>query len=1053
MFSKIRKKLVVALGAFVVALCAVGVQLWNNNLHDNKPVISVSAQDVALNIESNNLSYGDSTFILYAVSNLGFDRDQFPISMLFWNQPQKSLNDYTLGSENYSTAPVRTVTLNDKDCLVFYSKGFAAKNIVDTVYARACVEIGGQLFYSDVKKFGVIEYVYTMRENKDLSPNQEFMMDSILQYGALAQQMFNHKVDTLANAPFYKISVKNGSLDDGFDYGRYALNQNITLVADDAPENCVFSHWVNAMVQKVGETKTLTVSVSADDTFTAVYRSLGEIPLTVADFDTMNGGKTSTSYATALSSDNGWTASSAIQFGKTASNYSFLGENEVALVLNGKKSALDWIQSPVLHGGVQKISFNYALPFSDSQFSLLVEVSDSSGVVYSQTIEKTAVTQKDVGEISITLEQPLGGELAVKISNGGLSNSSSNKDRVAIWNLSVLGAERVEGNAKLDVHFLELGNYYTGDCTFIKAGDMDILIDAGSRQSSASTIANYINQYCTDGVLEYVIATHAHQDHIAGFVGSNGDGIFDLYKVGTLIDFARTDATTQIYNSYVAKRSALIADGTKHYTALEWWNGVDGLERSILLDSGIFMTVLYQDYYEMQSSEENNYSVCLMLSQGDNHYLFTGDLESAGEQSLVQKNNLPKVQVYKAGHHGSKTSSSSALLSVIQPDIICVCCCCGSDEYSTLVNSQYPMQETVERWAQFTDQIYVTSLAVNDSSGKTVGVTSMNGNILLSSYGAEITVSCSNGNTVLKDSEWFKANRVWPSNGVNGGSGSGAESGGSGSDSVEATPASAFTYTSDGSAVTITGYVGEYADVVIPSTIDGLPVTVIGSGAFTDCHSLTSILIPNSVTSIGSCAFSFCGNLTNIVIPEGVTSIESQLFEYCYGLTSIVIPESVKNIGRDAFAYCDSLTSVTIPKGVECIGISAFSGCVGLKSIAMFNGLMSIDTYAFSGCNSLTSVVIPDSVTSIGEGAFSGCSSLVNMVIGDSVTSIGSYAFEYCTKLTSVTFENPNGWWYASSSTATSGTGIDGVALSDTKTAAQYLTDTYLYLEYYWKRS
>lgn len=68
----------------------------------------------------------------------------------------------------------------------------------------------------------------------------------------------------------------------------------------------------------------------------------------------------------------------------------------------------------------------------------------------------------------------------------------------------------------LSIHFMELGNNYTGDSIYIKAGDTDILIDAGSRADSTDTTAAYIDQYCTDGVLEYVIATHADQDHIAG---------------------------------------------------------------------------------------------------------------------------------------------------------------------------------------------------------------------------------------------------------------------------------------------------------------------------------------------------------------------------------------------------------------------------------------------------------------------------------------------------------------------------------------------------------
>ena len=116
--------------------------------------------------------------------------------------------------------------------------------------------------------------------------------------------------------------------------------------------------------------------------------------------------------------------------------------------------------------------------------------------------------------------------------------------------------------APLDINFLELGNKYTGDSTFIKAGDVDILIDAGSRKNSATTISTFIDTYCTDGVLEYVIATHAHQDHIAGFVGSNTDtGILKKYRIDTLIDFSLTNATSAIYNDYISLRDEKVASG------------------------------------------------------------------------------------------------------------------------------------------------------------------------------------------------------------------------------------------------------------------------------------------------------------------------------------------------------------------------------------------------------------------------------------------------------------------------------------------------------------
>ena len=103
-------------------------------------------------------------------------------------------------------------------------------------------------------------------------------------------------------------------------------------------------------------------------------------------------------------------------------------------------------------------------------------------------------------------------------------------------------SEKLPSGATGDIaiHFLELGNAYTGDCTYIKAGDTDILIDAGSRTSSIATISAYINDYVTDGKLEYVIVTHAHQDHYAGFTQREGS-IFDLYECEVIIDFAKTN--------------------------------------------------------------------------------------------------------------------------------------------------------------------------------------------------------------------------------------------------------------------------------------------------------------------------------------------------------------------------------------------------------------------------------------------------------------------------------------------------------------------------------
>ena len=183
-------------------------------------------------------------------------------------------------------------------------------------------------------------------------------------------------------------------------------------------------------------------------------------------------------------------------------------------------------------------------------------------------------------------------------------------------------------------------------------------------------------------------------------------------------------------------------------------------------------------------------------------------------------------------------------------------------------------------------------------------------------------------------------------------------------------------------------------------------VTSIGDYAFYNCSSLTSVHIPESVTSIGMNAFSGCSSLTSVHIPENVTSIEQGAFYNCSSLTSVHIPESVTSIGNSAFSGCSSLTSIHIPESVTSIGTSAFCYCPLLTSINIPESVNSIETYAFYGCSSLTSIDIPEGITNIGEGVFGGCSSLTSIDIPESVTSIGDYAFYNCTSLTSISSLN-----------------------------------------------
>lgn len=321
-------------------------------------------------------------------------------------------------------------------------------------------------------------------------------------------------------------------------------------------------------------------------------------------------------------------------------------------------------------------------------------------------------------------------------------------------------------NEQLSIHFLRQQS--NGDCVYIKAGDVDVLIDSGASPAGAASVSDYVDRYCRDGVLEYVVVTHGDADHTSGFVGTQGvKGLFARYDCQTIIQFSQTNATGEIFENYCAERDKEIASGAKCYTALQCFREQNGAQRVYNLSADVSMEILYHRYYEEYSSSENNYSVCVLLTQGGNSYLFTGDLEQAGEQSLVQCNpQLQSVTLYKAAHHGSASSSGETLLAAIRPKYVCVCCVAGSVQYSQQSASTFPTQQFIDRIAAYTDNVFVTDCAHTalNSSGyyDDIGLDALNGDIVFACTEGKISMYFSHSDAKLKDTDWFQNNRSLP---------------------------------------------------------------------------------------------------------------------------------------------------------------------------------------------------------------------------------------------------------------------------------------------------
>ena len=232
-----------------------------------------------------------------------------------------------------------------------------------------------------------------------------------------------------------------------------------------------------------------------------------------------------------------------------------------------------------------------------------------------------------------------------------------------------------EAKALLKIHFLDVGQ---GACALIESDGHYMLIDGGGRDSSSFTVS-YLAQLGIEK-FDYMVATHFDEDHIAGLIG-----VFNKFAVETVLE-PSYETDTSIYKSFKeaennSKAKVIIPEPGEEYT----------------LGDAKF-TVLAPKKPEKDTDQEtaaeglkeNNQSICILLKNGDNKVLFTGDAEQEEEQYLVDSGRDIRADVYMVGHHGSGSSTSELLLDAVQPEYAVISCGTGND-YG------HPVQEVLDR--------------------------------------------------------------------------------------------------------------------------------------------------------------------------------------------------------------------------------------------------------------------------------------------------------------------------------------------------------------------
>ncbi len=158
---------------------------------------------------------------------------------------------------------------------------------------------------------------------------------------------------------------------------------------------------------------------------------------------------------------------------------------------------------------------------------------------------------------------------------------------------------------------------------------------------------------------------------------------------------------------------------------------------------------------------------------------------------------------------------------------------------------------------------------------------------------------------------------------------------------------------SDKYYITIGDYKGTNETVIIPSEIDGIPVTEI-SGAFFDTKVMKHCTVSEGVYEIYSDKHwnsRPSSALESVSLPSTLETIGDGVFAECCNLSDVILPEGLTSIGVGAFYNCTELEKITVPEGVTSMGGGAFGHCSNLKTIILPDSLVNIDGFPFFYCN------------------------------------------------------------------------------------------------------
>ncbi len=215
------------------------------------------------------------------------------------------------------------------------------------------------------------------------------------------------------------------------------------------------------------------------------------------------------------------------------------------------------------------------------------------------------------------------------------------------------------GDGKLNVYYLDVGQ---ADSIYIELPNgQNMLIDAGNN-ADGTPIVKYLRNNLRVQRIDYVIGTHAHEDHIGGL-----DTVIKTFAIGSVIMPHLPDKSVPTTKTYEDVLDAIV---NKNLTATAAYGGqllLNDTEHQLKIE---ILSPVKNKYYE----EMNDYSIVMRITYKNRSFLFTGDAEAIPENEMLNAGYDLSADVLKLGHHGSSSSSTEKFVKAVNPTYAVITC-------------------------------------------------------------------------------------------------------------------------------------------------------------------------------------------------------------------------------------------------------------------------------------------------------------------------------------------------------------------------------------------